>query len=231
MNDFTEAIKANPPPWQFAEDSDDLVQHRSGISRRGLANAAANILLAGLFFMSAFAPNGHRDFSAANVIWSVGAALMALFSLVRSIPKATMVNLRSIAATAGMMIIPTMAVLVPPSTGLTHTIGLIVEFVGVTFTQIARIYLGRSFGLLPANRGIVSGGPFRLMRHPVYAGWLLLTIGYAICYPSAFNTLINIAVLPFMMWRIEQEEEVLMADSDYRVYCAQVTSQLIPGLL
>ena len=231
MSDFTEAMKANPPPWQSAADADGLVQHPSGMSRRGLTNAAANILLAGLFFLSAFSPNGHRGFNAANVIWSVGAVLMALFSLVRSIPKATMVNVRSIAATTGMIMMPAMAILVPPSTGLTYAVGLTIEIAGVMFTQIARVYLGRSFGLLPANRGIVSGGPFRLMRHPVYAGWLLLTIGYAICYPSVFNVLINIAILPFMMWRIDQEEEVLMADADYRAYCARVPSQLIPGLL
>ncbi len=231
MNDLAPATAAPPTRPSFRADSAEFFARFQAVSGAGLSNAAANLILAGWFLMSAFPSGGPRDLSAANVIWSVGAILMALFSLVRAAPKATVVNVRSIAATAGMMMIPSMARWAPPSTGLTHATGLTLEIAGVGFTQLARVYLGRSFGLLPANRGIVCRGPFRLMRHPVYAGWLLMTLGYAICYPSALNMLINFVILPFLMWRIEQEEDVLMGDADYRAYSERTRWRLIPGLL
>jgi protein-S-isoprenylcysteine O-methyltransferase Ste14 len=69
------------------------------------------------------------------------------------------------------------------------------------------------------------------MRHPIYLGWLLLTLGHLTIYPSARNAIVFFAVLPFMMWRIEQEEQVLTRDSEYRDYCTRVPYRLFPGVL
>jgi protein-S-isoprenylcysteine O-methyltransferase Ste14 len=65
----------------------------------------------------------------------------------------------------------------------------------------------------------------------VYLGWLILTLGYAIVYPSGRNALIVIAVLPFLTWRIVQEEQLLGHDAAYRNYCEEVRYRLIPGIL
>jgi protein-S-isoprenylcysteine O-methyltransferase Ste14 len=111
------------------------------------------------------------------------------------------------------------------------TIGLILELLGVLLTQIARIYMGRSFGLLPANRGIVSNGPFRWVRHPIYFGWLILSIGYAMSYVSERNIALIVATLPFMVWRIDQEEAHLSADPEYRNYMDRVRYRLWPGVV
>ncbi len=230
MSDTIEGLLPDSQSFSASVEATENSGEFKGFTRKGLANAAGNLLLAGWFFSSAFTLNGHHDFSAANVIWSVGAFLMGFFSLIRTMPKATMVNLRSLAATTGMLIIPAMVEMTTPSQGVVQTIGIGIEIVGMLFTQVARVFLGRSFGLLPANRGIISSGPFRLIRHPIYAGWLLLTIGYAICYPSALNVMVNLVSLPFMMWRIEQEEELLMADPEYSAYAGKVRYRLIPGL-
>jgi protein-S-isoprenylcysteine O-methyltransferase Ste14 len=90
--------------------------------------------------------------------------------------------------------------------------------------------MGRSFGILPGNRGIVSKGPFRLVRHPIYAGWFLLTVGYLASYPSWTSCLITLATIHFMMWRIQLEEDLLNDDPDYRRYCGMVPFRLLPGL-
>jgi protein-S-isoprenylcysteine O-methyltransferase Ste14 len=103
--------------------------------------------------------------------------------------------------------------------------------VGVIFTQVARISLGRRFGLLPANRGIVESGAFRLVRHPIYSGWLILTIGYVIIYPSLANILVTVAVIPFMVWRIGQEETHLSDDASYRAYMQKVPYRILPYVL
>ena len=201
------------------------------VTRAGLINAGSNATLATLFFITAMPAAGHYRVGAADFIWSVGAALMGLFSLVRMPPRTSMVNVRSIAATGGMMLLPALIKWAPPATGWCYRAGVALELAGMTFTQVARVYLGRSFGLFPANRGIVSRGPFRLMRHPIYVGWFLLSLGYSMTYPSARNLLVIAAILPFMLWRIVQEEQLLSDDPEYREYCERVRYRLIPGIV
>src|SRR5580700_8137448 len=96
---------------------------------------------------------------------------------------------------------------------------------------ILPVYMGRSFGILPANRGIVSKGPFRSVRHPIYFGWLMLSLGYAMSFASERNILLIAMTLPFMVWRIGQEEVHLSADPEYLQYMKQVRYRLWPGVL
>ena len=49
----------------------------------------------------------------------------------------------------------------------------------------AKVTLGRSFGWLPANRGIVDTGVYRLIRHPIYFGYALGHLGFLL---ANFNT-------------------------------------------
>src|SRR5262249_54450259 len=47
------------------------------------------------------------------------------------------------------------------------------------FVVIAgKVTLGRSFGLMPANRGVVSSGVYRLVRHPIYMGYLVTHLAF-----------------------------------------------------
>ena len=195
-------------------------------ARRG--NTASNLMLALLFFSGAIPTVQRYHDSVADLIWVIGAILMGLFSLVRIAPKQSAVNVRSISATAGMMMIPLLIMPSAPSVGFIYQTGVVIESIGVIFTQVSRVFLGRRFGLLPANRGIVSSGPFRLVRHPIYLGWIALTVGYSMIYPSARNMLTVFIILPFMMWRIEQEEELLREDDEYRAYMKLVPYRLIP---
>jgi protein-S-isoprenylcysteine O-methyltransferase Ste14 len=195
-------------------------------------NNISNIALALLFFAALIPGHTSRyNLHTADIIWMTGAALMGVFSLVRIPPKTVTVTANSIAATAGMMILPTLIKPGLASVGLLNQTGTALELIGVIFTQLARVYLGRSFGLLPANRGIVSKGPFRLMRHPIYVGWFVLTLGYAFIYPRPRNFVVIVAALLFMMWRIAQEEDLLGLDPEYRAYREKVRYRLIPWVI
>ena len=44
--------------------------------------------------------------------------------------------------------------------------------------------LGRSFGIVAANRGVKTRGPYRLVRHPAYFGYLMSYLGYVAENPS-----------------------------------------------
>lgn len=204
--------------------------HPLSFSSPGLRQTAANLGLAILFFGS-LAPDAlHYGTGVANLIWAAGAALMGVLSLVRIPPNAAMVNLRSILAVAGMTLVPAQIRPTVASVGILASCAVILELFGVVLSQLGRLYLGRSFGLLPANRGVVTTGPFRLMRHPIYLGWLILTVGYVMAYPNVLNVLAVVGTLPFMMWRIMLEEELLCEDPSYRTYTERVRYRLIPWL-
>lgn len=190
-----------------------------------------NLLVAASFVVPVLPKATNIFRGPADAIWIIGAVMMAAMSLVRFSPKAARLDLRAFLSTIfPVFLLPCLLRADPASSGLLAFSGVGLELLGVGLSQVSRIYMGRSFGILPGNRGIVSKGPFRLIRHPIYAGWFLLTLGYLCSYPSSMNFLITLATLPFMMWRIRLEENLLEADPEYRDYCRLVPSRLVPGV-
>jgi len=222
-----DATAASAVPEAPLKPEEPAVALSRGVRYR---HALGNIGLALLFFTALIPAKGQYNSGLANDIWLGGAVLMGLLSLVRVPARSTMVNLRSILATAAMMTIPALMRPGVGTTGLLQDLAIVIELIGIAFTQVSRLYLGRRFGLLPANRGIVSKGPFRLVRHPVYSGWLVLTIGFLMAYPTLRNVGILILSLPFLVWRMDLEEEHLTEDAAYREYAAKISYRLIPGI-
>lgn len=112
-----------------------------------------------------------------------------------------------------------------------HHWSLPLEILFVTGTVIAIlsfITLGGSFALFPAVRTIVSGGPFRIIRHPAYAGEFLMVLSCALSQPTLIAAWPAMAIVPFIIVRILAEESVLKTDSDYQSYSKKVTWRLLP---
>lgn len=127
----------------------------------------------------------------------------------------------------------TMSLLVPP--GVTNPVVPVVLcytlIVLGLFTQVsAKVSLGLSFGIVPANRGVKSDGPYRLVRHPIYAGYTLTHIGLWLAAPSLLNAALYITALVLQVARIEREERVLSADLVYREFAQRVRYRLLPGV-
>lgn len=91
--------------------------------------------------------------------------------------------------------------------------------------------LGRSFGLLPAVRGVVTGGPFRYLRHPAYAGELGMVAACALASPRPWLALPLVPLAAGLIAaRIQAEERLLSALPEYQAYAARVRFRLIPGI-
>jgi len=100
-----------------------------------------------------------------------------------------------------------------------------------TFIQFAaKIALGRSFGVIAANRGVVTLGPYRLIRHPMYLGYTITHIGFLLSMPSAVTAVLYATTLGVQILRILREENVLMLDEAYRVFAKHVRFRLVPGV-
>lgn len=94
----------------------------------------------------------------------------------------------------------------------------------------AKWTLGRSFGLLPANRGIVSHGPYALVRHPIYLGYFVGHAGFLLAYFSWHNALLMAVLYTIQVVRLLREERVLATDMAYRGYMQQTRWRLLPGV-
>jgi protein-S-isoprenylcysteine O-methyltransferase Ste14 len=91
-------------------------------------------------------------------------------------------------------------------------------------------YLGRNFSLLPQARTLVTTGPYRFVRHPIYLGGLLITIGEVWLRFSALTLGLNLIFVAAQIVRLHYEEQILeRAFPEYAAYRAQ-TSALIPGI-
>ncbi len=104
------------------------------------------------------------------------------------------------------------------------------QVVGAVFASFALLSLGRSFGLVAANRGIRTSGAYRYVRHPVYSGYILVDIGYLLENPSLRNALLFVVVVAFQVVRMVEEERTLVEDPAYQAYCRRVRNRVVPYL-
>ena len=106
--------------------------------------------------------------------------------------------------------------------------GEVMEIAGVSIAVIALVFLGRSFGIVAANRGVKTGGAYGLVRHPMYAGYFLTYVGYVLSYPSMVNACLAVATLVVQVTRASMEERVLAHDPSYREYLRRTPWRFIP---
>jgi protein-S-isoprenylcysteine O-methyltransferase Ste14 len=108
-------------------------------------------------------------------------------------------------------------------------LGSAIQLVGGLLVLAATLRLGRSFGIVAANRGIQTGGLYRVVRHPIYAAYVLAFGGFVLAHPAMVNGVILAGWLIVQVLRVRAEEHVLMQDTEYAAYAAQVRYRLLPG--
>jgi protein-S-isoprenylcysteine O-methyltransferase Ste14 len=125
-------------------------------------------------------------------------------------------------------ILPLLAV--PVAAGALVPAGLCgaIMLTGLCVQISAKLILGRSFGLIAANRGIRMTGPYRIVRHPMYAGYTIIHVGFLLGFPALWNAVLYSTELAIQMARLLREELLLSQDQSYRNYAARVRYRLFP---
>ncbi len=118
---------------------------------------------------------------------------------------------------------------VPGSTA-SPAVGLVLVTLAAFLSLASLLSLGRCFGVFPALRGLVTRGPYRLVRHPMYLAYVLGDIGYNIQEWNVGTVLMVMAGWVSLLYRIQAEERVLAQDAGWPAYVALVRRRLIPGL-
>ena len=90
--------------------------------------------------------------------------------------------------------------------------------------------LGQSFSILPESRNLVTSGPYRIVRHPLYAVEALATIGALLNFWSSGAVLLVGAQLAFQIVRMHYEEKVLSENFPEYADYKKRTARLIPGI-
>lgn len=110
-------------------------------------------------------------------------------------------------------------------------VSAIVQASGILLQIYSKFHLGRSFGLLPANHGIVTSGPYRWVRHPIYLGYFIGHVGFLLANWTLLNTILFAVLYFFQSIRITREEKLLREDPQYAAYCRQTRYRVIPRVL
>ena len=108
--------------------------------------------------------------------------------------------------------------------------GLVLQLAGLALAITALVVLGRSFGFAAADRGLVTRGPYAVVRHPVYAAYIVIQAGYVIQSISVRNVAVLVFVTGCNLGRAVAEERVLACSADYEAYRRRVRWRLVPGL-
>jgi len=117
--------------------------------------------------------------------------------------------------------------------GTTHVLpewaGAGIQLASIAWQFGAKIFLGRSFGILPARRGLVTSGPYRVVRHPIYFGYLIGHAGFLLTNFAWRNLAVLAVLYAAQAFRLLREERVLAAgDPAYRRYQQRVRWRLLP---
>jgi protein-S-isoprenylcysteine O-methyltransferase Ste14 len=108
--------------------------------------------------------------------------------------------------------------------------GGILQVIGFVIQIMALLSSNRSIGLLPAYRGVQSGGPYSWVRHPLYTAHVITLLGYLINNQSFYNAAVVLAGTVFLVMRIYCEEKLLLKYADYTRYANRIRWRLIPAI-
>ena len=134
-------------------------------------------------------------------------------------------------------VLTTVSMMGPPLVRPALVAALLPGFMTVTMSACGlliviggKLSLGRSFGLMPANRGVVSTGLYRLVRHPIYMGYLLSHVAFVAANPTAWNLALLVTADIALLARAVCEETTLARDEQYRNYQRLVRWRVLPGV-
>ena len=196
--------------------------------RLGMVQDAALVCISGLFFY-VHGLHAYQTHNLSNVFFAAEQGLLVFMFLTRRRSQATSQRPWDwVVATLGGWL--PLAMRPHDSGGFLELYGSGIQVLGLTCVIISFLTLGKSFGVVAANRGLKVGGPYRFVRHPIYFSHSITMLGFVIANLWWYNIALIITITVFQVLRIAAEERILTATSDYASYKERVRWRLLPGL-
>ena len=200
----------------------------SGVVTDLLARATVIVLfsLMSVNLLGDFLRTGHIT----GLLLLASESLVVVLTLVRRRPQFVDRSAAGVVTTALSLAGPPLLRAVQAPGVVPDAVTAIVSAAGLGVVILGKVALGRSFGIAPANRGVVIRGPYGLVRHPIYAGYLLTHVAFLVAHPSPWNAAVIVVADGALIVRALIEERVLSTDEKYRSYCQRVGWHLVPGV-
>lgn len=125
---------------------------------------------------------------------------------------------------------PMLAIAATPGEIIPQELCSLVILSGLMIQISAKLVLWRSFGIVPAVREVKDQGPYRFVRHPMYAGYVVAHIGFLLAYPSFWNLAVYAGGLLVQIARLLREEHLLNTSEVYQAFSRRVRYRLVPGV-
>jgi protein-S-isoprenylcysteine O-methyltransferase Ste14 len=172
----------------------------------------------------------YRDTGSANWfgLLIVNSLFVAMYIAKRDATSISASPLLWLLAFAGTCVPLVMRPTAPSASALT---GNVLQVVGLCAVAASLLSLRRSFGIVPAHRGIRTQGLYSFVRHPLYASELFAILGFVIANPSLWNISFWLGDCLLNFARARAEEGFLGRDPVYSQYQARVRYRFIPGVI
>lgn len=108
--------------------------------------------------------------------------------------------------------------------------GILVNLIGHGLSIVGVLSLRQSFGIVTKVNEIITTGLYGVVRHPIYFGYLVMTIGFILMTPRLLHIAAYVLAVILQVWRARIEENKLAAASaEYRSYMKKVPF-LVPDI-
>ena len=169
---------------------------------------------------------------ASQAALAVLAWLQLAFLILRSVPvrrmRALLPRLVAVLGSTGTL---SMTLLPRADVGETaEIVSVVLILAGAAGAVASLMSLRCAFSIMPEARALVTSGPYRHLRHPLYAAEMMMIAGAAILFRQPLAALIAAAVLATMLARMRYEERVLSETFPLYLAYAERTKRLFPML-
>jgi len=108
--------------------------------------------------------------------------------------------------------------------------GSVIAIAGLAFAVYSLISLGSNFSIIPQAREVVTRGPYKYLRHPLYLGEIVAIVGFVLAHVTLATIGILGMLILLQVYRASREEKILSSiDPNYEDYVSK-TFSFVPGI-
>jgi protein-S-isoprenylcysteine O-methyltransferase Ste14 len=168
-------------------------------------------------------------FDVVEIVGALALISAAMFVLLRPAPLAQDLRVSSIAIAMGAAFVPIALQMLSSPALRGGSFLIFVEASAAVILTLSILYLGPRFSLVPQYRSLVADGPYAVVRHPIYASYLLFDGALALESANWVSGGLWLAEAVLLLLRSQREEQLLeTCDPTYRAYLARVRYRFVP---